>query len=589
MTLTPLTLYGSSVASGTLATANAMATTTGGTETTKTTTGPPSGTGYVEFLAQGGTGTLNASLPAQSGKGWLLDSTILEGQTIPTGNWSAIFGAADTAGAGPITSFVIRFSKRSSGGTYTTIGTLTISSTTIATTRTTYTYSASSLSGMEFGIGDKLYIDRFTNATGWSSDPIVDYLSNSATQGVANDMQVNTPGFSPTIIIETVTETATGSEIVVATSLTLNAETVTETATGSETVVSTALNLVTETIIETATGSEIVIAAIVSVMALTETATGSEIVTITTINVSAPSVQMNNNDMAFEHTHIKSSPVGSAVKILADVFYGNATNTQVIYGELDALLQPETISQLHIMKTRNDVLLFIRSYTYMANVLADQPQAYYRLNEASGTTVLDISGRNYPGLISGTVTYAQPGALAISPDTCMTFNGSLGSISFPVTLFPNPNAFSIEFWLNFPNNTSLANFPRLVAQDDAQNNLKGFDIGLFPSGTHGAFFNLAVNGVWKQVASSTVFSIATWYHMVFVFNGTNSYIYTNGVQAASLATSGLLTPSANSIELADMPGSSLSPWVGSLDEVAIYSYALPAARVLAHYNAGINP
>ena len=126
--------YGSDVASGTLSTADLLSTTTGGTEVTKTTTGPASGNGYVEVLSQGGSGTLNASLPSSpSGNGWISDAS-LEGKTILSGNWSANVALADTAGSGPIDSLVIRFWKRSSGGSYTSIGSLTISSTTINTT-----------------------------------------------------------------------------------------------------------------------------------------------------------------------------------------------------------------------------------------------------------------------------------------------------------------------------------------------------------------------------------------------------------------------------------------------------------------------
>lgn len=195
--ITTLTLYGSAVASSTLSTANAMATTTGGTETTKTTTGPASGNGIVEILSQGGSGTLNASLPSPSGHGWLYDSTALEGQTIPAGNWSASIALSDAAGSGPVNAYTLRASKRSSGGTYTTIGTLTISSTTISSTRTVYTFSLTSFSAVSFATGDKLYFDEFIDAHGWGSDPILAYLSNSSSVGVANDLVVTTPGYLP--------------------------------------------------------------------------------------------------------------------------------------------------------------------------------------------------------------------------------------------------------------------------------------------------------------------------------------------------------------------------------------------------------
>lgn len=568
--MTALTLYGSNVASTTLATACKLADTTGGTETNVTTTGPSSGNGYVEIFAQAATASLNASLPSPDGKGWLYDNTNLENQTISTGNWSASIAVKDTAGSGPVQSFVIRFYKRSSGGTYTSIGSLTLSSQTINTTRTVYNFSASSLSSMSFGSGEKLYCDLFIQATGWSSDPIVNYVSNSGTAGVANDLQINTPGYSPTATTqtETVTETATGTETVTTATFTLANETITETATGSESVSVATFTLASETI--------------------TETATGTETITTTVTMLSDPASQMTKADLAFEYNHIKVSPVGTAIKILATVYYASTTNSQVINGELDALLAPESISQLHVMKTRNDVLAFIRSYSYEANVLADKPQAYYRLNEASGTSVADISGHGYTGTIHGSVTFGQSGALAVSTDTAMQLDGSTAYVSLPAILLPNITAFSVECWFKVASTANLANAPVFIGNDDPQHNLVGFNFGANPHGTDGLFFNVAVNGVWKQATSSTVFSANTWYHIAATYDGSTLRIYTNGVQTGSLAASGIMTVSNNPVLIGAMIGPT-SYLNGFLDEPVIYNSLLSASRVLAHYNAGTSP
>lgn len=570
--MTALTLYGSNVASSTLGTACKLATTTGGTETSVTTTGPASGTGYVEIFSQTGTASLNASLPAPDGKGWLFDATTLEGQTITAGNWSASFGAQDNAGTGPVQGFTIRFYKRSSGGTYTSIGSLSIGSTTITTTRTTYNFSASSLSSMAFSTGDKLYVDLFIQASGWGSDPIVNYVSNSATAGVANDLQINTPGYSATATTntETVTETYSGSELVTTTLFTLNSDAVTETYSGSETVVTVNNNLSNGTV--------------------TETYSGSEVVTAVTTNLSPPSAQMTRQDMDFEYNHIKvcPPPVGTALKILASVYYGSPTNSQTINGELDALLQPESIAQLHVMKTRSDVLSFIRSYSYLSQVLADTPQWYFRMGIASGSTLTDISGRGYSAALNGGFTLSQAGALAVSTDTAIAFNGSTGYASLSSLILPCVTAFSVECWFKVASTSNLSNTPRLISQDNAASNLKGFDFGVFPSGTTGAFFNVAVNGVNKQAASSTVFNANTWYHMAAVFDGSTAKIYTNGVQTASIAASGSMSISSNSILLAALTGPA-NYLNGFLDECAGYGYALSPDRIKAHYNAGINP
>ena len=207
--MTALTLYGSSVASTTLATAAQLVSAIGGTETFVTTTGPASGNGYAEIRGLAGSSPLNVSIPAPSGNGFLWDTTILEGQVIAAGNWTGIIGLADAAGSGPTLSFTLRFFKRSSGGIYTLIGSIALGASTIGRTRTTYTLSGAALGSMAFTTGDKLYLDEWMQANGWGSDPIENFVANSASAGVANDLQIVTPGYSasppvPTILVPAV-------------------------------------------------------------------------------------------------------------------------------------------------------------------------------------------------------------------------------------------------------------------------------------------------------------------------------------------------------------------------------------------------
>src|SRR5215470_7590906 len=59
---------------------------------------------------------------------------------------------------------------------------------------------------------------------------------------------------------------------------------------------------------------------------------------------------------------------------------------------------------------------------YSSKVIADGAVAYWRLNETSGTTAVDVIGGNN-GTISGGVTLNQAGALT-DGDKAMTFNGT---------------------------------------------------------------------------------------------------------------------------------------------------------------------
>jgi YD repeat-containing protein len=77
-------------------------------------------------------------------------------------------------------------------------------------------------------------------------------------------------------------------------------------------------------------------------------------------------------------------------------------------------------------------------------VLADQPVAFWRLGERSGTTAADASGKGNIGAYTS-VTLAAAGALAADADTAATFNGSTSRVAGS---FPRPaDTFTMEGWV----------------------------------------------------------------------------------------------------------------------------------------------
>src|SRR2546430_6231874 len=64
--------------------------------------------------------------------------------------------------------------------------------------------------------------------------------------------------------------------------------------------------------------------------------------------------------------------------------------------------------------------------SYRASVLADHPVAYWRLDEETGTVMVDASRNGNDGAYAGAVTLGQPGALASDGDTAA---GEIGRAS----------------------------------------------------------------------------------------------------------------------------------------------------------------
>jgi hypothetical protein len=196
----PMTFYFSNAAASTLSTANKLYTLGGGTVNTWKYSRVGTAVNYGEITSQGTTSAWAASgsIGSQTGKGFLYDSTSLEGQQITAGTITANVrlncarnGDAN-AQLGSITAdIVVRLSKRSSGGSYTTIITLTNSAQTIPAGFTTFALSGSLGSAVTLSTGDKLYIDVWlkvlTNSNGWSDLDIRLNRLSTDTTGLAGD------------------------------------------------------------------------------------------------------------------------------------------------------------------------------------------------------------------------------------------------------------------------------------------------------------------------------------------------------------------------------------------------------------------
>jgi len=199
--VTPYTAYGTNNPSGTVATCNTLVTSTGAGAVAKTTLIGTS-TGYGEIWSQGNAGAWPAagSLGGVGPHGWLLDTTLLENNTLIGGNFTPSYTFLVSAGS--ITADLFeRIYLRTSGGVFTQIGVNMVKSgVTIGFLATVFTWPVTSQPNQAFGVGDKLYrqldMHILTNSTGSGAATISVYEGNSASLGRANDVQLITQGYT---------------------------------------------------------------------------------------------------------------------------------------------------------------------------------------------------------------------------------------------------------------------------------------------------------------------------------------------------------------------------------------------------------
>ncbi len=198
--VTPYTTYGTATASGTVATCNTLVTSTGAGAILKTTLIGTS-TGYGEIWSQGNAGAWPAagSLGGVGPHGWL-SGTELEGNTLVGGNFTPTYVLRVSLGS--ITADLYeRVYLRTSGGVFTQIGSNMVKSgVTITTIASTFAWPATSQPNQAFGVGDKLYrqfdMHILTNSTGSGVATLSVSMANSASLGVASQVQLITQGYT---------------------------------------------------------------------------------------------------------------------------------------------------------------------------------------------------------------------------------------------------------------------------------------------------------------------------------------------------------------------------------------------------------
>lgn len=245
---------------------------------------------------------------------------------------------------------------------------------------------------------------------------------------------------------------------------------------------------------------------------------------------------------------------------------------------------------------------FVPELSYFDTVMADSPTGYWRLGETSGTTAFDSSGNGYDGTYVNGPTNGS--GLINDPNGSKIFNGTNQYVTVPdnVALQPGLNAsWTVECWTDAVGNDNAP----FVAKRQNGGQFEQYSLGrsgdshFSGSGSRAAWLyaefadSVPSSGVELAVASSTTtFNPVGVKHVVGVvdFSANDAFIYINGVEVAKASVVGQIDgayPNINNTDpLTFMWNNGSSYHNASLDEVAIYNYALSPSRILAHYNAG---
>ncbi|MDB6112749.1 MAG: Immunoglobulin I-set domain protein [Pedosphaera sp.] len=246
--------------------------------------------------------------------------------------------------------------------------------------------------------------------------------------------------------------------------------------------------------------------------------------------------------------------------------------------------------------------------SYPSLILSDNPVAYYRLEDLSGATISDATTNHFDGNITsitqldGITVFPQFGLPGITTNSSLfkTSDNPVGNgnIDIPVNATMNPTtdgthgaAFTAECWVQ-PNTqpgsyeVPLANFGR-YNQPAPYNNASGWNFYQTPGPSSTWAFQM--KPAPGYLGTGYAITLLQWYHLVVAFNGTNVSVYINGVPQFTVNAAGYLANDGSAdLVIGQGPATGFLAFDGGIDEVALYTYALSPAQVLAHYQLGTN-
>lgn len=222
---------------------------------------------------------------------------------------------------------------------------------------------------------------------------------------------------------------------------------------------------------------------------------------------------------------------------------------------------------------------------YAQVVLADDPVAYYRLDETSGTVARDFSGHGNDGTYIGGVHPGTAGAIANDSDPAATFDGATGYVDCGDEFaFAGSQPFSLEAWVR---SASMNGYGGIASREDTSGGPPSEGYLTFVSPNDGLYGFQRLDGDnLTSVTSTSVASASSYDHVVATYDGVDMTLYVNGAAQESLTASFPIAGATNHFVVGAEVGGAEDFFDGALDEVAVYDHVLSATRVTAHYLAG---
>jgi hypothetical protein len=243
---------------------------------------------------------------------------------------------------------------------------------------------------------------------------------------------------------------------------------------------------------------------------------------------------------------------------------------------------------------------------YSATILADNPVAYYQLQELPGaTTAIDSSSNALDGSYNfnsvDSPTLGEPG---IDTNSILFTYGAgpsdFGDIVLPGSVLLAPvqsdgvsgAPFSAECWTEATTFTNLDYIvPLAMSGAYGSPNANGSGWNFYQSETTPWTWQVFMRTPTAVdiLGNGAVVTLGTWTYLAVTWDGTNASFYVNGQLNDHAALPGYLADPNGSDGVIGGPGETgHGAFEGGVTQVAFYTNVLTAAQILNHYNVGTN-
>ena len=255
----------------------------------------------------------------------------------------------------------------------------------------------------------------------------------------------------------------------------------------------------------------------------------------------------------------------------------------------DVAIYPAALTPTQVLKHYADSGRTLPSRTtpadsYGSAVTGSDPDLFWRLGEASGTTATDTWRYGLDGTYVSGVTLGGASAVTGTTDTSATFNGTTGLVASKST-FNNPTSYSEELWFK----TTTTRGGKLIGFGSSSSGLSSsYDRHVYMLNNGVLRFGAGTGTTQAIIESAKSYNDGVWHHVVATQGVSGMTFYVDGLLVGSNAQS---TPQ-NYVGYwrvggdRNWTGPSSNYFAGSIDEVSIYSRPLTPAEIVAHFKAG---